>query len=136
VLGHNAILLGIGEPKSTGLVVLFGSSVLHKMKRSNSIIALGILLVLVPVCFALDPSLDVNQYAHASWKIGEAFSKGIIRALAQTPTGLYLGWGMNFGLLRFDGVRAVRGSASGEFLQHRHQKLQAGRDVTSLDWYF
>ena len=56
--------------------------------------------------FALNPSLDVSQYAHAAWKIGEGFSEGIIRAIAQTPDG-YLWLGTEFGLRRFDGVRAV-----------------------------
>ena len=56
--------------------------------------------------FAQNPSLDVSQYAHASWKNSEGFSEGIIRAIAQTPDG-YLWLGTEFGLRRFDGVRAV-----------------------------
>ena len=56
--------------------------------------------------FALNPSLDVSQYAHASWKISEGFSEGIIRSIAQTADG-YLWLGTEFGLRRFDGVRAV-----------------------------
>ena len=56
--------------------------------------------------FALDPSLDISQYAHTAWKIREGFIKGIIMAIAQTPDG-YLWLGTEFGLLRFDGVRAV-----------------------------
>jgi len=101
----------------------------HKMKRSNSIIALGILLVFCPCVFALNPSLDVNQYDHASWKLGEAFSKGIIRTLAQTPDG-YLWLGTEFGLLRFDGVRAVPWEVPpGEVLANTDiRSLQAGRD--------
>ena len=56
--------------------------------------------------FALNPSLDVSQYAHASWKISKGFSEGIIRSIAQTADG-YLWLGTEFGLRRFDGVRAV-----------------------------
>jgi len=56
--------------------------------------------------FALNPALDVSQYAHTSWKIRDGFTKGQIRAIAQTPDG-YLWLGTEFGLLRFDGVRAV-----------------------------
>ena len=56
--------------------------------------------------FALNPSLDVSQYAHASWKNSEGFSEGIIRSIAQTADG-YLWLGTEFGLRRFDGVRAV-----------------------------
>jgi len=55
---------------------------------------------------ALDPSLDISQYAHTAWKVREGFGKGAIEAIAQTPDG-YLWLGTVFGLLRFDGVRNV-----------------------------
>ena len=56
--------------------------------------------------FALDPSRDISQYAHTAWKIREGFVKSEIIAIAQTPDGYH--WlGTEFGLLRFDGVRAV-----------------------------
>ena len=64
------------------------------------------LLVCRADAFALNPSLDVSQYAHASWKNSEGFSEGIIRSIAQTADG-YLWLGTEFGLRRFDGVRAV-----------------------------
>ena len=75
-------------------------------RRRNAVVALGILLACLPCAFALDPSLDVNQYAHKAWKVSEGFSKGFIRSIAQTADG-YLWLGTEFGLLRFDGVRAV-----------------------------
>ena len=55
---------------------------------------------------ALDPSLDVSQYAHTAWRIREGFTKGTIFSIAQTPDG-YLWLGTEFGLVRFDGARAV-----------------------------
>ena len=56
---------------------------------------------------ALDPALDIGQYAHTAWKIRDGFSKGsIINAFAQASDG-YLWLGSAVGLLRFDGVRAV-----------------------------
>jgi signal transduction histidine kinase/ligand-binding sensor domain-containing protein len=64
------------------------------------------LLAWWPSAFALDPSLDVSQYAHTAWKIRDGFTKGTISSIAQTPDG-YLWLGTEFGLLRFDGVRAV-----------------------------
>jgi ligand-binding sensor domain-containing protein/signal transduction histidine kinase len=70
------------------------------------LIALGMLLAWGTEAYGLDPALDVSQYAHTSWKIRDGFSKGIIFAIAQTPDG-YLWLGTDFGLLRFDGVKAV-----------------------------
>ncbi len=65
-----------------------------------------LLLVCRADVFALNSSLDVSQYAHASWKNSEGFSEGIIRSIAQTADG-YLWLGTEFGLRRFDGVRVV-----------------------------
>jgi signal transduction histidine kinase/ligand-binding sensor domain-containing protein len=56
--------------------------------------------------FALDPALDVSQYAHTAWKIRDGFSKGAITSIAQTPDG-YLWLGTEFGLVRFNGVRNI-----------------------------
>src|SRR6266852_5967581 len=69
-----------------------------------SILLAGMLLAWCP--FALDPALDVSQYAHTAWKVREGFSKGFIYSIAQTPDG-YLWFSTGFGLLRFDGVRSV-----------------------------
>jgi signal transduction histidine kinase/ligand-binding sensor domain-containing protein len=73
---------------------------------SQGIALAGVLLTWCPCVCALDPSLDVSQYAHTAWKIRDGFTKGSINAIAQTPDG-YLWLGTEFGLLRFDGVRAV-----------------------------
>ena len=74
--------------------------------QRSAAILLGVVLVWCPSVFTLDPALDVSQYAHKAWKVSEGFSKGVIRTIAQTPDG-YLWVGTDFGLLRFDGVRAV-----------------------------
>jgi signal transduction histidine kinase/ligand-binding sensor domain-containing protein len=55
---------------------------------------------------ALDPSLDISQYAHTMWRVRDGFAKGEIDSIAQTPDG-YLWLGTEFGLFRFDGMRAV-----------------------------
>ena len=60
--------------------------------------------LLGPSALALDPSLDVSQYAHTAWQVREGFTQGYIRAIAQTPDG-YIWLGTGFGLFRFDGVR-------------------------------
>jgi signal transduction histidine kinase/ligand-binding sensor domain-containing protein len=64
------------------------------------------LLACCPCGFALDPSLDINQYAHKAWTIRDGFFNSLIQAIAQTPDG-YLWLGTPLGLLRFDGVRTV-----------------------------
>jgi signal transduction histidine kinase/ligand-binding sensor domain-containing protein len=56
--------------------------------------------------FALNAALDVSQYVHTTWKVGEGLFKSRITAIAQTSDG-YLWFGTELGLLRFDGVRAV-----------------------------
>jgi signal transduction histidine kinase/ligand-binding sensor domain-containing protein len=66
----------------------------------------GILLAWGTGAYALDPALDVSQYAHTAWKIRDGFTKGEIRSITQTPDG-FIWLGTEFGLLRFDGVRAV-----------------------------
>ncbi|MBV8052352.1 MAG: hypothetical protein JOZ80_14265, partial [Acidobacteriaceae bacterium] len=74
--------------------------------RTQVVTSLAILLAWCACAFALDPSLDISQYAHTSWKIRDGFTKGVINSIAQTPDG-YLWLGTEFGLVRFDGVRAV-----------------------------
>jgi len=56
--------------------------------------------------FAQGPALSVSQYAHTTWKVRDGFFKGAVWAIAQSPDG-YIWLGTEFGLLRFDGVRAV-----------------------------
>jgi len=65
-----------------------------------------VLLAWCPDTFALNPKLDVSQYAHTSWKIRDGFPKGMISSIAQTPDG-YLWLGTESGLFRFDGIKNV-----------------------------
>jgi signal transduction histidine kinase/ligand-binding sensor domain-containing protein len=51
----------------------------------------------------LNPSLDIRQYAHTTWKIRDGFPKDLVGSIAQTPDG-YIWLGTLFGLFRFDGV--------------------------------
>src|SRR5262245_53809209 len=71
-----------------------------------SVVLVWLALVWCPSAFALNPALDVSQYAHTAWKIRDGFSKGDITCVAQTADG-YLWLGSEFGLLRFDGVRSI-----------------------------
>lgn len=55
---------------------------------------------------ALDPALDVAQYAHTAWKARDGAFRGNLVSIAQTTDG-YLWLGTGFGLLRYDGARFV-----------------------------
>src|SRR5437879_5140932 len=93
--------------------------------RTRALVWLAILLACSTCAFALDPSLEINQYAHTAWKVRDGFTKGAITSIAQTPDG-YLWLGMEFGLVRFDGVRAVPWQPPGD------QHLPTGRVFSLL----
>jgi len=71
-------------------------------------VAILVCLLLLDGCFgfALNPALDVSQYAHTAWTVRDGFGAGNIYTIAQTPDG-YLWFGTEFGLFRFDGIRAI-----------------------------
>ena len=75
------------------------------MVVSGTLLAWG-LLTWQSSAFALNPSLEVSQYAHTAWRVRDGFSLGTVFAMAQTPDG-YLWLGSEFGLFRFDGVRFI-----------------------------
>ena len=79
-----------------------------QLKAARALVALGTLYALVwcPHALALDPSLDISQYAHTAWTFRDGFLNGAVYAIAQTPDG-YLWFGTQSGVVRFDGVRAV-----------------------------
>jgi signal transduction histidine kinase/ligand-binding sensor domain-containing protein len=74
--------------------------------EGRSAIAFVIFLACPPCASALNPSLDINQFAHKAWTVREGFFKDSINAIAQTPDG-YLWLGTGLGLVRFDGVAPV-----------------------------
>ncbi len=72
-------------------------------------LVIAYLLLACSSVFALNPALDISQYAHTAWKIRDDFPKSQITSFAQTPDG-YLWLGTEFGLIRFDGIKNVRWS--------------------------
>jgi ligand-binding sensor domain-containing protein/signal transduction histidine kinase len=78
-----------------------------QIKAARALVALGTVYVLLwcPHALALDPSLDVSQYAHTAWTDRDGLP-GAFYAITQTPDG-YLWLGTQSGVVRFDGVRAV-----------------------------
>src|SRR5579883_3163565 len=69
-------------------------------------IRLAVLAACCGCAFALNPSLEVTQYAHHAWTTRDGFSLGNVYAMAQTADG-YLWLGSEFGLFRFDGMRIL-----------------------------
>jgi signal transduction histidine kinase/ligand-binding sensor domain-containing protein len=79
---------------------------------------------------ALDPSLEISQYAHTSWTARDGYSLGAVFAMAQTPDG-YLWLGGEFGLFHFDGVRFIRWQPpAGQQLPQNPYSLLVTRDGT------
>lgn len=78
----------------------------QRRRHILGIVSACIVLVCFNSAYALNPSLEVSQYSHTSWKIRDGFTKGAITSITQTPDG-YLWFGTEFGLLRFDGTRNV-----------------------------
>ena len=80
--------------------------------------------------FALNPSLEISQYAHTSWTVRDGYSLGSVFAMAQTPDG-YLWLGSQFGLFRFDGVRFIPWQPpAGQQLRDKPYSLLVTRDGT------
>ena len=103
-----------------------------RVKIAAFVVAALSLLLLCTSALALDPSLDVSQYAHTAWRVREGFTQGYIRAIAQTPDG-YIWLGTGFGLFRFDGLRVEHWQPplSGEQLPNNViVRLHVARDGT------
>jgi PAS domain S-box-containing protein len=106
----------------------------HRLKRRIAIapglILASILLTSPSISLALDPSLQISQYAHTSWTVRDGYSLGTVFAMAQTPDG-YLWLASEFGLVRFDGLKFTPWRPpSGEKLPDKPYALQVSRDGT------
>jgi len=91
----------------------------------------GMLALWSAHALALDPALDVSQYAHTAWKHREGFAKGVAFEFAQTPDG-YLWLGTTSGLTRFDGIRNVpwQPPEGASLPDNRVRALRVARDGT------
>lgn len=95
-----------------------------------SLLVACILLTCHSRVLALNPSLEISQYAHTSWTARDGYSLGAVFAMAQTPDG-YLWLGSEFGLFRFDGVRFIRWQPpAGQQLPDKPYSLLVTRDGT------
>jgi len=91
-------------------------------------VALG--AALAQYACAATPSPLLRQYGHTSWTGGDGLPFVADFAIAQTPDG-YIWLGGEFGLFRFDGVRAVQWQPpAGQQLPHNPYALLATPDDT------
>ena len=107
---------------------------LHNLKRAVGrrcpLVALSILLAWWHCAYALDPSLDVNQYAHTSWTARDGTSLGLVFSMAPTQDG-YLWLGGSVGMFRFDGLRFTPWQPpAGQSLPDNPYALLVSRDGT------
>ena len=78
----------------------------HRRQLAQGVVFIVAILLSGRITLALNPSLEVSQYARTTWRVRNGFSVGAIFAMAQTPDG-YLWLGAEFGLFRFDGIRST-----------------------------
>ena len=93
---------------------------------------------------ALDPSLDISQYAHLAWTFRNGFPNGAVYAIAQTPDG-YLWLGTSAGVVRYDGARLtplplrpgqqLPNAAAGALLPTRNGTLWIGTLNGLVSWH-
>ena len=135
--GPSSLRTAGNDPAVRRIRIFYAQNRYHEMSRCEIIVRMarraatvvGALLACCNISSALNPSLDINQYAHTAWTVRDGLFKGSIITIAQTPDG-YLWLGTEFGLLRFDGVRIVPWQPpAGEHLPSSFiAKLFAGRD--------
>ena len=90
----------------------------------------SVLIAAPPPALALDPPLQIAQYAHTSWTARDGALLGLVFAIAQTPDG-YLWIAGSFGLFRFDGLRFVPWQPpKGQSLPDSPYSLLVSRDGT------
>ncbi len=104
--------------------------------------ALAVSLLSSPV-FALNPSLDISQYAHTAWTSRNGFLSGEAYAITQAADG-YLWVGTQSGVVRFDGARTLPlslrtgqqlpSSAAGALLAARDGTLWIGTLDGLVSW--
>jgi signal transduction histidine kinase/ligand-binding sensor domain-containing protein len=85
------------------------------------------LLAASPAVQALEPPLQINQYAHTAWTARDGAALGLVFAMAQTHDG-YLWVAGSFGMFRFDGLRFVPWQPKGQALPANPYALLVGRD--------
>jgi signal transduction histidine kinase/ligand-binding sensor domain-containing protein len=94
-----------------------------KLERQIVLVAAALLVLFAaPIAQALEPRTRLTQYAHHSWRIGDAGLLGTPQSIAQTSDG-YIWVSTENGLYRFDGLRFTK------------WEPPAGESLPSSMWY-
>ena len=105
-MNGSKMLPSMPKPRTPELALAWSVSRHASLATRHFFLVVASILLTCPGAWALDPAQDVSQYAHTAWRIRDGFTKGRILAIAQTSDG-YLWLGTEFGLVRFDGVKAT-----------------------------
>jgi signal transduction histidine kinase/ligand-binding sensor domain-containing protein len=102
----------------------------RQRRLAPGLLLAAVLLASPPPALALDPPLQITQYAHTSWTARDGAVLGLVFAMAQTPDG-HLWIGSSFGLFRFDGLRFMPWQPpDGQTLPSGPYSLLVSRDGT------
>jgi hypothetical protein len=100
------------------------------------VVLAGMLLAGSPCSFALNPALNVSQYAHTAWKIRDGFSKGLIISIAQTPDGyLWLRHGIWSASFRWRSEGPLDAASRRASPQQRYLEAAGRPRWDSVDWH-
>lgn len=130
LFGHPPFAIGCGQPQpGKGSFVRAQDG--HGRGRFLPALLLASALLGPPLpALALDPPLQISQYAHTSWTTREGAELGLVYAMAQTPDG-YLWIAGSFGIFRFDGLRFTPWQPpNGQTLPSSPYSLLVSRDGT------
>jgi signal transduction histidine kinase/ligand-binding sensor domain-containing protein len=101
-----------------------------QVRRLPGLLLAAALLTSSPAAVALDPPLQIAQYAHTAWTARDGAVMGLVFAMAQTPDG-YLWIAGSSGLFRFDGLQFERWQPpGGQSLPSGPYSLLVSRDGT------
>ena len=92
--GRASLRTAGNDPAVRRIRIFYAQNRYHEMSRCEIIVrmarragsVMGALLACCGIASALNPSLDINQYAHTAWTVRDGFFKGAITQLLRRPT--------------------------------------------------
>ena len=104
--------------------------------RTQAVVWLAILLSCCVSALALDPSLDISQYAHTAWTVRDGFFKGVDQLNCSDARRLSLaGHGIRLASLRWRSGRPMAAAAGEHLPEQQYSKPARRARWESLDWH-